>query len=132
MTSRLKEWAIGHLRHKDIFHKKLKDIEDTESGFIAHFKDKDEHYIIQETLDFNDIPKDNHVSFVTLNTQKNFSKLLSEWKILISFPNLRIIFVEKISNGRHWTVSPYIHDKISDKSSLKSGLKTLFDNAKNE
>ncbi len=131
MNTRLHDWAVGFIKHKDLFHKKIESIEDDERGFLVRFKDKDEYYIIQENLDFDDIPKDLDVCFVTLNNQKNFNRLLSEWKILVSFKNLRIIFVEKIADGKHWIVNPYIHDRISDKSSLKSGLKTLFENAKN-
>ncbi|MFW6230807.1 MAG: hypothetical protein ACOC32_02165 [Nanoarchaeota archaeon] len=132
MNDRLKDWTIHFLEHKNIFFKNLKGIEDTEQGFIAHFNDKDEEYIIQDNLYLADIPKDRPICYVTLNNQKNFTKLLSEWKILISFPKVKIVFVEKISNGKHWTIHPHMHDKISDKGSLKSGLKSLYDGAKND
>ncbi|MFW5852512.1 MAG: hypothetical protein ACOCUR_00620 [Nanoarchaeota archaeon] len=132
MSDRLKEWIVHHLKHKNIFLNNLKDIVEDERGFVANFKDKSEIYIVQENLELEQIPKDEHVCYVTLNTSKNFSKLLAEWKILISFTKLKIIFVERISNGKHWTISPYIHDKISDRSSLKAGLKSLYENAKND
>ncbi|MFP4118311.1 MAG: hypothetical protein ACLFTR_05310 [Candidatus Woesearchaeota archaeon] len=130
MNERLRDWAVGFLKHKDTFRNNLKDIENTENGFIAHFKDKDERYIIQENLDFENIPKNENVCFVTLNNQKNFNKLLAEWKIIVMFKHLTIIFVEKIADGKHWVVNPHIHDRISDKSSLKPGLKSLFESAK--
>lgn len=132
MNNRLKDWAIHFLKHKNIFLKNLNKIEESEFGFIAHFKTKVEWYIIQDNLDFENLSKENNVCYVTLNNQKNFTKLLSEWKILIAYPNVRIIFVEKISNGKHWIVNPHMHDKISDKTSLKSGLKSLYDGAKND
>ncbi len=131
MNDRLKEWAKEFIKHRDMFQKKLKEIKDTDTGFVAHSKDKDERFIVQETLDFDGIPKDENVCYVTMNNQKNFNKLLAEWKILVSFKGLKIIFVEKISTGKHWIVNPHIHDKISEKSSLKSGLKSLYDNVKN-
>ena len=132
MNQRLRDWAENFLRHRDLFKKNLKDIKETNDGFIAHFKTKDEKYIIQENLELDDIPKDENICYVTMNNQKNFTKLLTDWKILVSFKNLRIIFVEKISTGKHWVVNPHIHDKISEKASLKSGLKSLYDNAKND
>ena len=132
MNERLCKWAKDFIRHRDLFHRKLESIEDNENGFIAYYKNKKEIYIIEDILDFENIPKDADVCFVTLNNHKNFNKLLTEWKIIISFSNLKIIFVEKIASGKHWIINPYIHDRISDKSSLKSGLKTLFDNAKND
>ena len=132
MNDRLKDWAIHFIKHKDIFLHNLNSIEDTETGFIAEFKTKKEEYIIQDNLEFTDIPKDESVCFVTLNNQKNFAKLIAEWKIIIAFPKLKIIFVEKISNGKHWIISPSLHDKVSDKASLKSGLKSLYDAAKND
>lgn len=132
MSDRLKDWAIHFLKHKDIFQKNLKEIKEDESGFIAEFNSKTEKYVIQDNLEFENIPKEEYTCYVTLNTQKNFAKLLSEWRILISFPKLKIIFVEKISNGKHWIISPYLHDKISDKASLKTGLKSLYEAAKGD
>ena len=132
MNERLKNWAIDYIKHRDVFLRNLVKIEDNEIGFDAIFKSKKEKYIIQENLELNDIPKDSSVCYVTLNNQKNFAKLLTEWKILISFEKLKIIFVEKISNGKHWIIAPYLHDKISDKSSLKAGLKSLYDASKND
>jgi hypothetical protein len=132
MNERLKDWAIHFLKHKDIFLKNLDGIDENEDGFLAHFKTKDERYLIQDNLDFENMPKESNVCYVTLNNQKNFTKLLTEWKILVAYPNVRIIFVEKISNGKHWIINPHMHDKISDRTSLKSGLKSLYDGAKND
>jgi hypothetical protein len=131
MNERLQDWTQHHIEHRDIFLKKLVGFEETDFGFITHFKDKDVEYIISDTLNFDILEKEKEQCFVTVNNSKNFNTMTSEWKILIAYPKLKIIFVEKISTGEHWQISPYMHDKIADKKTLKSGLKSLFDSAKN-
>ena len=131
--NRLKDWALHFVKHRDLFLKNLTDIEEYDDSFIANFKTKAERYIVRENLKIEDnLSKDESIVIVTLNNARNFQVLISEWKVLISFPKLKVIFVEKISNGKHWIIHPYMHDKISDKASLKQGLKALYDNAKND
>ena len=130
MNKRLQEWTQYHIKHRDVFFKKLNGFEELNSGFIAHFKDKDVQYIIQDSLDFDELKKEQEQCFVTINNSKNFNSLLSEWEILISCEKLKIIFVDKISTGEHWQIAPFMHNKIADKKTLKAGLKSLFESAK--
>ncbi len=131
MNARLKSWIQHHIKHRDVFFKKLVSFEDTEYGFIGHFKDKDVQYIILDSLQFDSLKKDVEQQYITINNSKNFNTLLSEWKILIAYPKLKIIFVDKISTGEHWQIAPFIHDKIADKKTLKTGLKSLYESVKN-
>lgn len=131
MNDRLRSWTKHHLNHRNIFLKNLKNIEDSAKGFNAELTNKSEEYIIIDNLEFENLDKEKNTSIVCMNTNKNFQKLLSEWKIIVAYENLRIIFIEKINSNKYWQIKPFHHDKIADKKTFKAGLKSLFDSAKN-
>ena len=56
----------------------------------------------------------------------NIGFVVSNWEKLTSFKFLNIHFVNPFSNSdKVWTISPYIHEKVCDKLSLESGLKSM-------
>ena len=63
-----------------------------------------------------------------LNSKENLDFLMNKWNKLIKFDKLTIFFVNPFSElEKKWFISPYVHNKICDKDSLKLGLKTMFE-----
>ena len=135
IRSFLIDWAINFIKNKDIVAKKIEKIENNKDGFDLYvkYKDREQYFII--VADIGDIDlitqkiNNNHYfSIVTLNSKGNFDAMLKNWDKLINFRFLSIIFVNPFSGlDKKWIVFPYTHHKISDDSSLKNGLKAIFE-----
>ncbi len=131
----LVDWAINFIKNKDIVAKKIEKIENNKDGFdfFVKYKDKEQYFIIAANIaDIGSIiQKLNDYSYftiVTLNSKENFDSMLKNWSKLANFKFLSIIFVNPFSGlDKKWIIAPYTHSKISDESSLKNGLKSMFD-----
>ena len=131
----LVEWTINFIKNKDIVAKKIEQIENGKDGFDLYIKYKDrEHYyiIVPNLVDIDSITQRIndifHFTIVTLNSKESFDALLKNWNKLINFKFLSIIFVNPFSEiDKKWIIFPYTHNKISDESSLKIGLKSMFE-----
>jgi hypothetical protein len=54
--------------------------------------------------------------------------LVDNWDKLIKFPSLTLYFVNPFSKlDKKWLINPYVHSKICDDKSLKTGLKSMFE-----
>jgi len=149
LHSFLVDWTINFIKNKDIVAKKIEKIENGKDGFDLYvkYKDKEQYFIIAPNLaDIDSIMQrivscervrneahshstdKLHFTIVTLNSKENFEAMLKSWDKLINFKFLSIIFVNPFSDlDKKWIVFPYTHHKISDDSSLKNGLKTIFE-----
>ena len=59
---------------------------------------------------------------------KNLDELYDNWDKYASIVSLKVYFINPSSSlEKKWVISPYVHSKISDKSSLKAGLNALFE-----
>ena len=135
LHSFLADWTISFIKNRDIVAKKIEQIENGKDGFDLYvkYKDKEQYFIIAPNLadidlimqKMNDIF---HFTIVTLNSKENFDSVLKSWSKLINFKFLSIIFVNPFSQlDKKWIIFPHTHHKISDESSLKSGLKAMFE-----
>ena len=131
VNSFLVDWAIRFLENKDTIRKEIINIEKNEnnSDFIIHYKDKVMYFIIKPILEgniFSRINVNDSYGIFTLNNPSNLRFVVTEWKKLIEFKFLSIFFINPFSPAeKAWAISPYIHDRICDKSSLELGLKSM-------
>ena len=133
--SYLVEWTVNFVKNKDVLAKKIENIEKNKNGFDidVKFKDKEQFFIISPSLGNLDsiIPKLNdqsHFCLVTLNSSENLESLVKNWRRLIEFKFLSIIFVNPFSQlDKKWMIYPHTHHKICNEASLKTGLKSMFE-----
>ena len=134
LHSFLVEWTINFLKNKDILAKKIEKIENGKDGFDLYvkYKDREQYVIVAPQLrDFDSITKkinnNFYFSIVTLNSKENFDVIVKNWKALVGFKFLNIIFVNPFSESdTKWVVFPHTHHKICDEDSLETGLKSMF------
>jgi len=131
----LVEWAINYVKNRDLLTKNIGGIGKEKGGFdfIVNFKDKKQYFIVKPLIDnigeiINKINKEAHFSLVVFNTKENFKAVVDNWNNLVEFKNLSIYFVNPFSElDKRWVVYPYTHHKISEKASLETGLRTMFE-----
>lgn len=136
--SYLLDWAYDYIKNKDLILRNIKDIEKKQDSLIIKNKDnkKDISLILPslENLDsINKKTKDfEKITIITLNSKDNLETLISKWEELEKIQNLKIIFVNPFSElEKKWIISPYIHSKITEKTSLKTGLRSLSELVEN-
>ena len=132
----LKQWAKIFIQNRDAFHKQIEIIEeDEEWDFIAHLKDGTKRlYLAQEPLHIEELlPKlgIEPVYVIVNNSKQNLTILIDHWQELKTFPKLCIIFINPDSDlEKQWMIYPYTHDRITETSALKLGLKSIFESVK--
>jgi|ETNmetMinimDraft_2_1059921.scaffolds.fasta_scaffold49434_2 hypothetical protein len=133
--SYLLDWAINFVKNRDAFTKKIKEIEKgKDSDFSVRYDDgKEASFIIIPSIDdiqktLEKRTKKDHFCIITLNNKDNLDSIINNWKKLIEYEFLSIYFVNPDSKlDKKWILFPYTHNKICDESSLKSGLKSMFE-----
>ena len=121
----LTEWTVIFIDNSsDIISKDVK-----ENEIICISKKKGVvKYIIQPLLG-NEIMqkiKEGQICIVCLNSKTNLRFLIENWPELIKNPGLKIIFANPELNMQ-WIIIPYVHNMVSDPSTLKLGLKSIFE-----
>jgi len=129
----LVDWFSRYLRNRDIYFKKIKDIQQKGNQILVQEK---ERFVTYYVLGFGDDIQNLVASFkegeyyglIFYNTEANFTQLVNHWPNLITHRHLIVYFVNPFSKlEKKWMVHPQTHDRISDTSSLKSGLRTMFE-----
>ncbi|MFP4423784.1 MAG: hypothetical protein ACLFP2_00980 [Candidatus Woesearchaeota archaeon] len=124
----LLQWAKEYFRNKDIIYKKILEINESKNHLDIAYNDKTIKVYGFESLEEIAKVAGEHVSVVVFNTEDNLKILQSLWKELTKHRNLFIYFINPASvRDQKWIISPYVHDKIADKKTLKTGLKAMFD-----
>jgi len=127
----IREWTISYVKHRDMLVKSIVNIKEELDRVIVKFKDKEQVFLIRPTADdsvIQEINKDKNIGIVMLNSRENLDFLIKNWRKLIKFEKLTLFFINPFSEpDKKWLISPYIHNKICDKDSLKLGLKTMFE-----
>ena len=131
----ISEWTIKFLKNKDILQKNIVSIENSSEGsdrFKVNYKDKVMTCISSESIgNFPFLPsfgKDEFIWITTINSKENFESLVKNWEIISNYKNSAICFINPFSAlDAKWIVKPYTHNLISDNSSLKLGLKAMYD-----
>lgn len=138
-NSILTEWIISFLKHKDMITRNILDIQENKEGFdiIVKTKEKKQYYMIIPFIDnINEITqrlnKEDRFGLVIYNNKENLKKIINNWEVLSTYPNFCIFFVNPSSNlEKKWIIYPYTHNKITEKKSLDTGLKTMFETVEN-
>jgi len=131
----LQEWIINFIKSRDAVFRKLISIEQNKENFdvFVKYKDKDRYISIKPIIGNIDniiekLSEDKHYGLVILNTKDNFNKITENWEKLVKFKHLCIYFVNPFSTlDKKWIIFPHTHNRICDESSLKTGLKSVFD-----
>ncbi len=127
----LKEWTICFIKNKDLIFRKLVDYEEKENSILFHFKDKDHNYFIEEelnTFSLELVKLSGLKTIVCLATKSNLKFFMSNWNKFKVVEELSFIFANPVSNTK-WLINPFVHNKICDEDSLKTGLESMFSNA---
>lgn len=131
----LTDWARKYAEHRDIIRRSIIGMEQGECRITVKHKDRLHVYFImpvihmlEETLSVMEKGREQQFTIVTLNARQNLERVVNSWSKLITFPTLSIIFVNPFSQtDTKWIVHPHTHNKITESSALKTGLKSLFD-----
>ncbi len=127
----LREWAIGYVKHRDMIAKNIVDIKEEQDKVIVKFKDKEQVFLIRPIVNdsvIQEINKDKNTGIIMLNSKENLNFLINRWNKLVKFEKLALFFINPFSElEKKWLISPYVHNKVCDKDSLKLGLKTMFE-----
>ena len=125
----LVEWASAFIDNLDIFRRDLETKVITGNEIHCTYKSKGKYkYIIVPELKKEIIEKikNGAITLVCLNTKENLVFMINNWQDLIKNQKLKVIFVNPKLNLQ-WCLIPYTHNMISDSSSLKLGLKSIFE-----
>ena len=131
----LVDWTIDFVKNKDAISKKIEGIERGKGEFDLYvkYKDKEHYFIILTKIEdvsriIEKINPEVYFSIVTLNSKDNLDAVLKSWNSLAGFKLLSILFINPFSESdKKWAISPHIHNKVCDESSLERGLKSMFE-----
>ncbi|MFP4567458.1 MAG: hypothetical protein ACLFN8_00790 [Candidatus Woesearchaeota archaeon] len=128
MTLDIIGWTEAYLRYKDSIKRSISkiDVLKDKGEIVCVMKDGSTHkYLCVDNLIELDASNLDNVRVSCLNTKVNFDWLINNWSVL---KNVNIIFLfANPQRAMHWTINPKIHDNITDKGSIKSGLLSLFE-----
>ncbi len=126
MNLNIIEWTEAYLKYKDTIHRRIKNITKKEKTITVENKDgtKQEYLCVN---DLDEIKKDQlkNKRISCLNKKKNLDWIIKNWKEIKETNT--IFLMANPQKASHWTLNPKLHNNISDKTSLKTGLKTLFE-----
>jgi hypothetical protein len=137
----LSEWVFYYVKNRDLVDRKLEKVEEyiNKSYVFAKFKDKLQVYFIEpEVEDLNktlerigSAKKETNSEFaclVLLNSLNNLKAVEDGWSRLDKDPKFSLLFVNPFSLlDKKWIIFPHTHSRIIEPSTLKQGLKSLFD-----
>ena len=122
----LTEWLTIYLKYKDSIHKRIENIELSESGnLIVTKKDSTkEIYTCMPDLNILNLANLGDAKIVCLNKKANVDWLINNWE-LVKDKKITIIFVN-IEKAESWSINTYMHHNVTEKPALKTGLLSLF------
>jgi hypothetical protein len=124
------EWAEGYLRHRDLVLNRMRDMKIERGRIVIANKDGSTEVatalpeLSKMDIDSVKLP----TIFVTLNRKENLKFLTDSWKAISAVKEISIIFINPDSElETKWIIRPYVHSRVCDDSSLKIGLKSMFE-----
>lgn len=115
------EDALTLLRHKDVMRRQIKDItivSDSQAHVVFKTKEQDVYAVV-------DLDKAYDGVVFCDNTRANVEKLLALWDDFCKYPLATITFLDA-QQGVHWSICPFLHNKITEPKKLAPGLISLF------
>lgn len=131
ITKYLLEWLERYFENRKVMDRTIRSITTEKDSLILEKKDgiKKTYQIIPslEDTDVKTYAQDHH-TIVTVNTTKNLSVVVSDWKTFSEVRHFSIMFVNPFSRlEKKWVVFPSTHHMISEGKGIKKGLQTLFE-----
>jgi len=124
----LLEWTTAYIKYKDSIKGKIKDLTaDVNTNKIkVSFKDNTEEiYLCVPSLESLKMDNLSDEKIVCFNKKENLNWLTSKWE---SIKDKKCVFLfVNTKKSENWAINPRVHSSITDKSALKSGLKSLFE-----
>ncbi|MCC7575033.1 hypothetical protein KO361_05560 [Candidatus Woesearchaeota archaeon] len=128
MNLNIMDWTETYLKYKDTVQRKITKITKNpeKEELICELKDGTIHtYICKDNLEDKDTQKIKNNRVSCLNTKKNVDWVIKNWQ---EIKNTDTIFLfANPKKAMHWSLNPKLHDRITDKTALKQGLKTLLE-----
>jgi hypothetical protein len=122
----LKEWTKAYVKYKDLIPRKIESVEEIKEGLSIKYKTGEATtYICTESLESLKTGDTGNKKVVCLNTRKNLDWLVRNWDAVKGQGQV-FIFVN-LDKAESWAINPYLHSNVTEKKSLKQGLKALFD-----
>ncbi len=125
----LKEWCVHHIKQKDIIKRNLISYKHEKNKVLCEFKESNAIYYYEKNLDLNfikDFDDKKMIFFVCNCNEYNFKLLVDNWNLFKKNSNLTFIFVNESFSDK-WIIKPFIHAKIAESSTLKQGLRSMYD-----
>jgi hypothetical protein len=130
MIMDIKEWAVHHIKQKDLVTKDLVSYKEEEGKVLCEYKEgRKATFYCMENLELDKIKKalDNEASnFVCICNEHNFKVLVDNWDLFKTKQNWTFIFLNP-EMAEKWIIKPFIHAKVADPSTLKQGLRTMYE-----
>ena len=123
----LKDWTLLYLKNLDAMRIIKSTIQINDKNIVRNLDGKIEYYYIFNKLNEQILVllSDKSICFVCLNKKENINFIIKNWEDLIKYEKIKFIMVNTDVNEK-WILCPHIHNRISDKGSLKVGLFSLF------
>ncbi len=122
----LKEWTNAYVKYKDMIPRNIETIQETEKGLLVKQKNGGEiKYLCMESLETLLPGNIMGERVVCLNTKNNVDWLTKNWDQVKDKKSI-FIFVN-LDKAESWAINPLLHSAITEKKSLKQGLKALFE-----
>ena len=120
----LEEWTEHYIKSRDAFERKLVNLSKGKGQLVAEYKDRTVVFVCSDELP-EKVPE-GFATVVCLQKESNFKSLLNYFSEYSKHSGLTIIFANPKLNEK-WLVKPAIHSSVADKSTLKTGLRALYD-----
>lgn len=127
----LREWALRFVQNKDLLTRKITSIDKDADGWDFVVNTTEGKRLVRVVPDLaslkDDLARihDEPVWVVTLNTRQNVDALVQLWPDLITRPKLAVVFVNPSSMDK-WMLVPHVHEKVTERKALKTGLMSMF------
>jgi len=122
----LQEWTEAYIKYKDSVFRRIKNIERVERGLRVRNKDDSiTRYICAYDLKNMNASELSDERISCTNTKSNLEWVLKNWDVL---KDTKVIFhFVNLNRADSWSLNPGMHHNITEKSTLKQGLVSLFE-----
>lgn len=135
------DWTFHFIKNKDILVKKIVKIEEyiNQGYMFVEYKDKRMVYLVAPFIDdfdkewdslqeFKKKTKSTDSCIVLFNDKANLDKVIEKWEVIDKDPGFQLVFANPFSmQDKRWVIIPYTHSRVIEPSSLKQGIKSMFE-----